>query len=121
MGSDVSKTVEKKPSRTKTTLGDKNVNQEEIAEFASQLNHLATLRLDDELDRYDYNIFKKIPFTGKFAPLPFCSKISTSSDSGIFPLTKYFYATTVQAILSRTCVKSVFRRESTKVIDSAYS
>lgn len=72
MGSDVSIMVEKKPSRTKSNLAEKNVNLEEIADFASQLNHLATLRLDDELNRYDYNIFNKIPFKGKFVPLPFC-------------------------------------------------
>ena len=84
--SNLQKLSKEKPTKTKSNLSEKVVPTEEIAEFAAQLNHLVSINLENEQDKYDYLVFKKIPFTGKFSPLPFCSNISHSYDSGNFSL-----------------------------------
>lgn len=55
-------------------------------------------------------VFKKIPFTGKFSPLPFCSNISTNYDSGKF--LSYFSFCLLWLLKRPTCIRlwNMFRK-----------
>jgi hypothetical protein len=84
MGAEGSRPSDKKIGRTKSNLSDKGaVINEEIVDFASNLNSLGSLTTSTN-DKFDYVVFQKMPFVGKFNPLPYCNKISNSSSSGNF-------------------------------------
>ena len=93
MGIEGSKPLERKPSRTKSNLAEKTISNEDICEFTSQLNSLASLG-STTTDKLDYIVFQKLPFSGKFTPLPFCSYLSTNYNSGISLLIQFSYVMT---------------------------
>jgi hypothetical protein len=74
------------------------------------------------VQKFNFEVFDRIPFKGKFNPMPVCSNITYAYDSGIFFVeTQFLSVTIVRMTVTPIFAKLALKKETMRDTGSMFS